>query len=513
MRTTAEFAEALLEEARVALTAGEGFDAPGFVRISYATSLDRLREGVTRIQEFVARRERRGAGRRRRAEASASARDRARTLARGTRRAIVGDDLRRARDDGRRALALRHGRPQPRPPGRRRGRARRHRGGRGHRAAVPRAPHAAGRARRRHRLHRRRGARRGGVVLSMERFDRILEIDEANLLAVVQPNVITGDLQDAVEARGLFYPPDPASLAVVDRRQRRRVRRRAARRSSTARRALRAGARGGAADRRDHPHRLEGGEERRRLRPDAAARRLRRHAGDPHRGHAAAGAAAAGAGDAAGDVRRHRRRGRAVARPCGRVVPAALELIDRDSLERRRAPPRPAAGAGRHGALLLVEVDGSAAGVAEEAARVDDACRAAGATRGAARGDAPPSASALGGAPRAVVRAARARRRARSTTTWSCRAAACRSCSRWSSDCARGYRLRIPCFGHAGDGNIHVNLMVDPDDADEMARARRRSASSSTASSRSRARSPASTASASRRPRTSASSCRPTRSR
>ena len=58
VRTSAEFADALLQEARVALTAGEGFDAPGFVRISYATSLDRLREGVTRIQEFVHARER-----------------------------------------------------------------------------------------------------------------------------------------------------------------------------------------------------------------------------------------------------------------------------------------------------------------------------------------------------------------------------------------------------------------------------------------------------------------------
>src|SRR5687767_1864804 len=52
----------------------------------------------------------------------------------------------------------------------------------------------------------------GGVVLSMERLTRILEIDEVNLLAIVEPNVITGDLQRAVEAVGLFYPPDPASL-------------------------------------------------------------------------------------------------------------------------------------------------------------------------------------------------------------------------------------------------------------------------------------------------------------
>ncbi len=52
----------------------------------------------------------------------------------------------------------------------------------------------------------------GGIVLSMERFTRIVDIDTVNLLAVVEPNVITADLQRAVEAVGLFYPPDPASL-------------------------------------------------------------------------------------------------------------------------------------------------------------------------------------------------------------------------------------------------------------------------------------------------------------
>ncbi len=57
----------------------------------------------------------------------------------------------------------------------------------------------------------------GGVVMSLERLNRILEIDEGNLLAVVEPNVITGDLQDAVERLGLFYPPDPASLRMFAR--------------------------------------------------------------------------------------------------------------------------------------------------------------------------------------------------------------------------------------------------------------------------------------------------------
>jgi aspartate aminotransferase len=54
VRTSAEFAERLLHEAHVALTAGEAFEAPGFLRISYATSMDQLREGVARIQSFIA---------------------------------------------------------------------------------------------------------------------------------------------------------------------------------------------------------------------------------------------------------------------------------------------------------------------------------------------------------------------------------------------------------------------------------------------------------------------------
>jgi aspartate aminotransferase len=52
-RTSADFVDALLQEARVAVTPGEAFDAPGFIRISYATSLDDLREGSRRILEFA----------------------------------------------------------------------------------------------------------------------------------------------------------------------------------------------------------------------------------------------------------------------------------------------------------------------------------------------------------------------------------------------------------------------------------------------------------------------------
>ena len=54
---------------------------------------------------------------------------------------------------------------------------------------------------------------RGGIVLSLERMNRIKEIHPGDFVAVVQAGVITKTLQDAVEKAGLFYPPDPASRA------------------------------------------------------------------------------------------------------------------------------------------------------------------------------------------------------------------------------------------------------------------------------------------------------------
>ncbi len=52
----------------------------------------------------------------------------------------------------------------------------------------------------------------GGVSMSLERLNRILSVSVEDLTAVVEPGVITGDLMKAVEQKGLFYPPDPASL-------------------------------------------------------------------------------------------------------------------------------------------------------------------------------------------------------------------------------------------------------------------------------------------------------------
>ncbi len=54
----------------------------------------------------------------------------------------------------------------------------------------------------------------GGIILNFSKMNKILEINKENMTARVQPGVIVGDLQKAVEDIGLFYPPDPSNLKV-----------------------------------------------------------------------------------------------------------------------------------------------------------------------------------------------------------------------------------------------------------------------------------------------------------
>lgn len=76
-----------------------------------------------------------------------------------------------------------------------------------HRHRVPVTPRAGG-------TGRTGGAAcvAGGLVLAFQRMDRLHEINEADGVAVVEPGVVLGSLHQAVEAQGLFYPPDPNSL-------------------------------------------------------------------------------------------------------------------------------------------------------------------------------------------------------------------------------------------------------------------------------------------------------------
>jgi D-lactate dehydrogenase (quinone) len=148
------------------------------------------------------------------------------------------------------------------------------------------------------------------------------------------------------------------------------------------------------------------------------------------------------------------------------VAPCALEFIDGAALALVRArgvdlPPR-------RGAALLLEVDGRRGPRGR--------CRR---RRAAASGDgllaldiAPDAAAqaALWAARKALSPALRSWRRTRSTRTWWCR---WRSCRRWSPSpsAVAAPRLPVVCFGHAGNGNLHVNLMLDRRDPRQAAAA------------------------------------------
>ncbi len=314
---------------------------------------------------------------------------------------------------------------------------------------------------------------RGGVVVSMERLNRILEIDEDNLLAVVQPNVITGDLQDAVEARGLFYPPDPASL----------------RQSALG---------GNVAEGAGGPRAVKYGTTRcyvlalEAVLPTGAIVRTGSKAVKRRVGYDLTQLLVGSEGTLAiiteitlrllpkpavqatlratfSDIRTAVAAVGALTR--ARVVPSTLELVDAVSLAAvERWLGRPVAPPGT-GAMLLVEVDGVRAGVEEEIERVRASCLDAGATD-VRRAASESEREALWEARRELSYALRALAPLKINHDLVVPRGRIPQLFELVEQVRSRYDLLIPCFGHAGDGNIHVNLMVDPADADQMARAR-----------------------------------------
>jgi glycolate oxidase len=314
---------------------------------------------------------------------------------------------------------------------------------------------------------------RGGVVLSLERLNRILEIDEENLLAVVEPNVITGVLQQAVERVGLFYPPDPASLneSVIGGNVAECAGGPRAFKYGTTKRyvlGLEAVLPTGEIIRTgsktvknvvgyDLTQLLVGSEGTLAILTKIILRLVPR---PPVQ--ITLRACFAGVDGAVRAVTELVRR---------RVVPATLELIDRESLA--AVTRYLGTGLAPHGtgAVLLLEVDGLASGVVEEADRVVEACHVAGATELLRAEDAPAREDLW---------------RIRRELSHSLRTIAGLKINH-DVVVPRGrvpqlfdlvarlreeYGLTIPCFGHAGDGNIHVNIMLDPQDTDALTRAR-----------------------------------------
>jgi glycolate oxidase len=153
-----------------------------------------------------------------------------------------------------------------------------------------------------------------------------------------------------------------------------------------------------------------------------------------------------------------------------RVVPATIELIDSGSLravehylKRDLTPPGT-------GAMLIVEVDGVPAGVAEELALVHDACQRAGALS-VHRASDEHERDRLWEARRAISFALRAEGLRKINHDVSVPCGRLPELFALIARLQRDLRLWIPSFGHAGDGNIHVNLMVDPEDPEQMQRA------------------------------------------
>jgi glycolate oxidase len=310
---------------------------------------------------------------------------------------------------------------------------------------------------------------RGGVVLSFERMCRIIEISEADRIAVVEPGVVTGDLHRDVERRGLFYPPDPASSAfctiggnVAE--------------CAGGLRAVKYGVT------RDYVLGLEAvlptGEVVR-----TGSRTLKSVAGyDLTR-------LLVGSEGTLGVVTEITLRLLPLPEPvcalaawfpgpaealsavakiaAGRVVPRALEFMDNGAIRAVESFNRTDRSAGA-GAMLLAETDGAAAGAELEV--VENLCRAAGASR----------------IERAVSHEERnglwAMRKAISPALYGLKPRKLNEdivvpvsrigemLSAVNAIAAR-HGLLIVCFGHAGDGNIHVNVMYEDAEADRAAAA------------------------------------------
>ena len=311
----------------------------------------------------------------------------------------------------------------------------------------------------------------GGVVLSTERMDRIVSIDTENLYAVVEPGVVTGTLKEEARKVGLFYPPDPASLkfstlggniaecaggmcAVKYGVTRDYVLGLEA--------VLGTGelVRTGVATAKgvvgyDLTRMLVGSEgtlgivTRATLRliplPEAAATLLALFHGNRRSAEAVNAIVAA------------------------RVTPSAMELIDRTAIDCVQAlipVPLPEGT----GSALLLEVDGPEGQVSREADLLTQVCRTHGAIEVRRASDAR-GRDELWKLRRSISPALRRLAPVKLNEDIVVPRSRLADMFDFLADLADRSNVRIVTFGHAGDGNIHVNIMISGADADETRRA------------------------------------------
>ncbi len=313
----------------------------------------------------------------------------------------------------------------------------------------------------------------GGVVLSFERMNRILEIDRDNLVAVVEPGVVTADLHRAVQEVGLFYPPDPSSSASCTLGGNAAC-------GATGPRSVKYGGT------RDYVLGVEAVLPSGELIP-CTSKAVKRVVGiDMAR-------LLVGTEGTLGIITQLTLRlipapqsvrtllvsfpevtdaARAVSRVIASgLIPRACEFMDHHSLDLIRAHTRVAVADAAQ-ALLIMETDGTEQAATAMAEAIEAVCRE-----------------------EHALEVRRADTEAETKSVWAARKALSQAMyevapTKINEDVVvprsrlpelvavvdalvAKYRLPIVCFGHAGEGNLHVNIMADRADAEVMARAKK----------------------------------------
>lgn len=308
---------------------------------------------------------------------------------------------------------------------------------------------------------------RGGIVLATRRFNKILEINKADMVVVTEPGVTNYALQQAVEAEGLFYPPDPASWKdsfIGGNIAENAGGPRCAKYGATKQFVLgldfvtptgdiiRAGARTTKNATGYNLAALMVGSEGMlgimtrcilRLLPLPEARQTSLAVFETAEAACKCVATFADAG----------------------IMPAALELLDRASINaiedfEPSGLPRSA------GALLIIEVDGLRETVAREAAIVRDVCARSGAIDFRAAND-DAEAAAIWEVRRKLSPAVKRTGKKKINEDIVVPRSRIPEILAFIEEMGRKYGFLIPTFGHAGDGNLHVNVMLQRDDEHE----------------------------------------------
>ncbi|AVP99647.1 FAD-binding oxidoreductase [Ahniella affigens] len=304
----------------------------------------------------------------------------------------------------------------------------------------------------------------GGVVLSFERLNRIIEINPDDRLAVVEPGVLNGDLQSALKPHGLFWAPDPTSAPFAtiggnlacNAGGPRAVKYGACRDNVLGLgaidghgRALRLGTRTTkGATGYDLMRLLIGAEGTLGLITDATLKLL-----PLPKASALLRALYADVETAAEAVTRIMR---------GNVVPSALEFMDATAI--RLARDIGGAAISESGAMLMIECDGEPESVPWQLARLQEAASGRGLLE-LVQADTASATDALWKARKALSPALRtlAPKKINEDVVVpvSCLPTLVRATEQWSASAG----FPIVCFGHAGNGNLHVNLLIDPANA------------------------------------------------